>query len=244
MAKRKGRAARKQQRERAVKAQERGLPATGPVPKPQKTRRVGGDTAALALESEKAGRSRPKGSARAAQETGFPVFFKVAIGAAVALVLLYALSTLRKSDTFATTHSSTSETSPDEGARDSASEPDSALPSDTTSRDAPPEVDSPPQAPFSAPSAETASPALPAEAANPSPSPSPPQRAIPAAPPEAAQPSQPRVERAPVPPAPQPKSEPGRAEPTAPVVTPAPPPVASPVPAPPAAVSQPAPVAE
>lgn len=123
MARRKGRAARKQQREKAAKADERGLPKAEPLPKPQKTRKVGGDTALAAVESERSGRSGPKRSSRRLREPGFPVVAKVAIGAAFALLLLYALSTFRKSESFTTTPDEVSPSDSSEGSsEDSRSE--------------------------------------------------------------------------------------------------------------------------
>lgn len=98
MAKRKGRAARKQQREKAAKAQDHGLPAPELAPRPQKTRKVGGDTVAAAVASEKAGRAGPVRRAAPPPQTGLPVGAKVLIGAAVALLIVFGLSQLRKSE--------------------------------------------------------------------------------------------------------------------------------------------------
>jgi hypothetical protein len=98
MAKHKGRAARKQQREKAAKAVDHGLPAPELAPKPQKTRRVGGDPVAAAVASEKAGRTGPARRAAPPTSTGMPVLAKVFIGAVVVLLIVYGLSQLRKSD--------------------------------------------------------------------------------------------------------------------------------------------------
>ena len=99
MAKRKGRAQRKKQRQKAAKAEERGLPQPEVVAKPAKTRKVGGDVTAAAIVSEKEGRSAPVQSrAQTEANSGTPVFAKVALGAGAVLAVFWGLSFLRKTD--------------------------------------------------------------------------------------------------------------------------------------------------
>jgi hypothetical protein len=78
-------------------AEERGLPQMQESAPPAKTRRVRGDVAVAALAADKTAGRRGASKATANVEKGFPVFAKVLIGAALALVVVYALSQFRKS---------------------------------------------------------------------------------------------------------------------------------------------------
>ena len=98
MVKRKSRAARRDQRKRALKAEERGLPSVQEGAPTPKARKVRGDVAAAALASDKRPRGQRASRLAKPAATGLPVFAKVLVGAAAALVVVYALSQFRKSD--------------------------------------------------------------------------------------------------------------------------------------------------
>ena len=98
MVKRKSRAARRDQRKRAQKAEERGLPAVVEGAPPPKARKVRGDVAAAALASDKRPRGQRASMLAKPAASGLPVFAKVLMGAAAALVVVYVLSQFRKSD--------------------------------------------------------------------------------------------------------------------------------------------------
>lgn len=140
MAKKKGRAARKQQRERVEKARERGLPAAEVAAAPARVTRPAGDVVELALKSGHNRSGVSKGNAgSAASERSSPVFTKVLIGAAIALGLVFVLSQFRKSD----------DAAPSDGAAPSDAVPSDAVPSDAVPSDAAPSDGSvPPDAPF------------------------------------------------------------------------------------------------
>lgn len=92
MVKPKSRSARKQQRKSAVRATERGLPAA--------TLRTRAEVAKQSSQhSGAAGKgARRSADARQGAPAGMPTVLKVALGAAVALGLVYAASLLRKSE--------------------------------------------------------------------------------------------------------------------------------------------------
>ncbi len=82
------RSGRKRQREKATRAEQRGLPASAVEP------RKPPDTGSLSRTGGRGARAR---SHAAGQEGGVPTWLKVALGAAVAIALVFVLSLLRKS---------------------------------------------------------------------------------------------------------------------------------------------------
>ncbi len=87
----KSRSARKAQRQRAVRAQERGLP----VPTDQSEESAREESSFSEGGRRPAGEQMASGSGVSSQR-GLPTIAKVLLGAAVVLVLLFLLSQLRK----------------------------------------------------------------------------------------------------------------------------------------------------
>lgn len=111
-----------------MKAVDHGLPTPELAPKPQRTRKVGGDTVAAAVASEKAGRTGPVRRLTPPPNSGVPVVTKVLIGAVVALALVYGLSQLRKAGNISDAPAPTSTSEEPEQAADDLSSVSPAQP--------------------------------------------------------------------------------------------------------------------